>query len=625
MDQLVNYIKTKYEKNNNTISPAPILHHLLNTDTMEGDPIDPDAYTTAYKKLREWVTNALDVYKSDLSLLLYPIFVHSYLDLVNKNLLEQAKYFMNNFASDFHETKYTTDIDLLSKVTTQQSIDENIISRKYRNNKYHIPMSSISFDLFANFIQDNNWVHLINIVKYHLSIQFTHEKSAGGPNGILSGIPDGVGILEPEEDELMDDIKQENDITKMNDSISPIEKLKGIKQETLTDGIMMDDISMSPTVGVDIQAELDTLKDLRQRISIGSVTVPSICAYTFHNTRDSLNCITFSEDLSLVAGGFSESFIKVWSLKGEKLKKPNISKDHENKNELETDYVKLVGHSGPVYGTSFNHDNEYLLSCSQDQTVRLWNMNSYENSVVYKNHNYPVWDVDFGPFGFYFATASHDKTARLWTCDHIYPLRIFAGHLSDVDVVKFHPNSKYLVTGSSDKTARLWDVQRGTCVRVFTGHNGPIRTVAISPNGRLMASAGDDKTINLWDLGSGRRLKTMTGHSDNIYSVDFSVDSHTLISGSADGTVRVWDVNKDTASSSPNSISRTSELNMKRMRMEETARKDKKDKKIDDKRNTAGILESNDQLVVFPTKQTPIYTVKFTNRNLCLVAGVYNP
>lgn len=104
------------------------------------------------------------------------------------------------------------------------------------------------------------------------------------------------------------------------------------------------------------------------------------------------------------------------------------------KDKEHPDYVRLIGHAGPVYGTSFNHDNEYLISCSQDQTARLWNMHTFENVVVYKSHNYPVWDVDFGPFGFYFATASHDRTARLWTCDHTYPLRIFAGHLSDVDV-----------------------------------------------------------------------------------------------------------------------------------------------------------------------------------------------
>jgi len=128
--------------------------------------------------------------------------------------------------------------------------------------------------------------------------------------------------------------------------------------------------------------------------------------------------------------------------------------------------ARLVGHCGPVYATSFSHDNRFLLSCSEDNTstarhgqrcfyatqrrlaschvarcccccgptARLWSLETLSNLVVYKGHTYPVWDCDFSPFSFYFATASHDRTARLWSSEHITPLRIFAGHMSDVDV-----------------------------------------------------------------------------------------------------------------------------------------------------------------------------------------------
>lgn len=34
---------------------------------------------------------------------------------------------------------------------------------------------------------------------------------------------------------------------------------------------------------------------------------------------------------------------------------------------------------------------------------------------------------------------------------------------------------------------------------------------------------------------------------------------------------------------------------------------------------------SNDHLSAFPTKNTPIYTVQFTQRNLCLAAGALCP
>lgn len=170
-----------------------------------------------------------------------------------------------------------------------------------------------------------------------------------------------------------------------------------------------------------------------------------------------------TKDATLIAGGFSQSFIKIWSLKGEKLRslRNTINPAHVNdceysyENNLNlpnaystdsdlnrqrerhgSDYKRLVGHSGPVYGLSFSPDNKYLLSCSEDKTVRLWSTQTYSNLVVFKGHNSPIWDVEFGPFGFYFATASHDRTARLWSLDHISPLRIFTGHLSDVDVSK---------------------------------------------------------------------------------------------------------------------------------------------------------------------------------------------
>ncbi|CAO3702377.1 unnamed protein product [Rhizopus stolonifer] len=388
-----------------------------------------------------------------------------------------------------------------------------------------------------------------------------------------------------------------------------LEIFKKESQEYTVDGPPPHDIPLPLYRGTDIQAEIEHLKDVNYRLPLNDTSLPSICCHTFHNTYDSLNCLTTTKDATLVAGGFSESYIKIWSLKGEKLRSlrnainpAHVNDYHDLNRQKErhgSEYKKLIGHSGPVYGLSFSPDNKYLVSCSEDKTVRLWSTQTYSNLVVYKGHNSPIWDVDFGPFGFYFATASHDRTARLWSCDHIGPLRIFTGHLSDVDTVKFHPNSKYLVTGSSDRTCRLWDVHSGQCVRVFTGHTGAVKTVAISPNGQYMASSGEDKTVILWDLKSGRKIKKMTGHKDFVYSLQFSADNNVLVSGGADCTVRVWDVNTDECD--------IMEVESKRRKTEDGRR----------------VYESQDHLGVFSTKQTPIYNIQFTDRNLCLAAGAF--
>jgi transcription initiation factor TFIID subunit 5 len=76
----------------------------------------------------------------------------------------------------------------------------------------------------------------------------------------------------------------------------------------------------STSKGSDIQAEIEALRDSRKRVALGPSSLPSICAYTFHNAQENINCVAVSEDATMMAAGFSESYIRLWSLNGEKLR-----------------------------------------------------------------------------------------------------------------------------------------------------------------------------------------------------------------------------------------------------------------------------------------------------------------
>ena len=178
-------------------------------------------------------------------------------------------------------------------------------------------------------------------------------------------------------------------------------------------------------------------------------------------------CCSFSPDTSLMAAGFAESYIRLWSLKGEKLKgmrsdfSSSIVKDgifnltsnfealfifftasslNKIREKKGSTTRKLIGHSGPVYSVAFDPLSgsaappKYLLSASADATTRLWSLDTMTNVVAFRGHENPIWDVKWSPMGIYFATASRDRTARLWSTERTSCLRVYAGHLSDVDV-----------------------------------------------------------------------------------------------------------------------------------------------------------------------------------------------
>lgn len=590
----------------------------------------PKAYLHAYSMLRDWTEASLDIYRPELRKVLYPIFVHSFLDLVNKGHTIAAKEFYDAVKDD-HAVLHGYDIRNLAGVSLPSHLEDNAMTGLYRKNKYRIALSRTTYDLLLNFMFENEAEG--GAILMRLLNQYVEVQAIPGRPGQVAAIAEGIKghnvsqldefnsqnvklgqmpldkdmqidvemQLQDEEAQLADGPSSSQIAPAMRSSL--VEEFKAIKKESAEEHPSRDQIPFPPYKGVDITTEVENVKDARKRLHLGPTpaALPSVCMYTFHNTHDNLHCADFSSDSSMIACGFSESYVKVWSIR-----------ESSKGREIPAKTKRMIGHSGPVYGVTFSPDNRYVLSCSEDRSARLWSVDTQTALVAYKGHNAPVWDVAFGPFGHYFATASHDMTARLWSCDHIYPLRIFAGHLSDVDVVTFHPNGTMVLTGSSDRTLRLWDISRGHSVRVFSGHTAPVTACAISPNGRLIASGGDDGLIELWDIASGKRLKTMKGHSKSpIYSLSFSHENSVLVSGASDATVRVWDVKK-TNNDASEAGTALAQLQDGAGTLNTDAAPAATTKEVEE------LAQSSDHMLCLKTKQTPVYKVHFTKRNLCL-------
>jgi len=119
--------------------------------------------------------------------------------------------------------------------------------------------------------------------------------------------------------------------------------------------------------------------------------------------------------------------------------------------------MKIIqGHTDAVNGAAFSPDGEFLVTCSKDGTVRLWEVASGKEVRRFIGHTGPTYGAAFSPDGKYILTSSEDETARLWDVKTGEEIRRFTGHTDEVNNVAFSPDGKYILTASFDHTARLW-------------------------------------------------------------------------------------------------------------------------------------------------------------------------
>jgi len=210
--------------------------------------------------------------------------------------------------------------------------------------------------------------------------------------------------------------------------------------------------------------------------------------------------------------------------------------------------VQFIGHSGPVWQALFSLDGKHVITASDDNTARIWDVTTGQTILVFKGHTdgingaTGVKGAVFSPDGKMALSVGGDTTARLWDAASGQQIMIFKGHTDQVNRAIFSPDGKYVITVSWDGTARVWDTQTGQAILIYHNQDSHhVNRIAFSPDGKTVATSGDDFTGRIWDLLSGKDL-TVFKHDDGVTGLAFSPDGKELVTGSYDGTVRLWDV-----------------------------------------------------------------------------------
>ncbi len=219
----------------------------------------------------------------------------------------------------------------------------------------------------------------------------------------------------------------------------------------------------------------------------------------------------------------------------------------------------LSGHEGSVRAVAISADKHWLVTGSDDNTARLWDLTVKDSSKepkVLQDHHGKVVAVAISPNSHWLVTASLDNTARLWDLTAEDPSKastVLSDHEGSINALAISPDDRWLVTGSADDTARLWHLTADDPSKTsiaLEGHGDKVVTVAISPDGDWLVTGSWDNTARLWDLTADDPSETsivLEGHGDKVVTMAISPDKEDkdkcwLVTGSKDNTARIWDL-----------------------------------------------------------------------------------
>ncbi len=196
--------------------------------------------------------------------------------------------------------------------------------------------------------------------------------------------------------------------------------------------------------------------------------------------------------------------------------------------------------------TAIEKDLELAKAIEQERRPRAWKDvyrdrfrvgNNWRNGrcavKVFRGHSNGVTCLQIDDV--MMATGSYDATIRIWNLETGEQTRVLRGHMQGIRSLQF--DDKILVSGSLDGTMKIWNWHTGELLSTLVCHQGGV--ISVNLDGEWLASGSTDKTIKVFNLKTKESF-SLKGHGDwvNQVRIDGTV-SRTLFSASDDCKVKL--------------------------------------------------------------------------------------
>ncbi|GBE82052.1 Target of rapamycin complex subunit wat1 [Sparassis crispa] len=259
-----------------------------------------------------------------------------------------------------------------------------------------------------------------------------------------------------------------------------------------------------------------------------------ICSRTITRTNEQgqVNRLAISPDKRLLAAAIH--------------KKVNV---YEIASSSSTPLIVFDGHNSNITSVSFHSEGKWLVTGSEDGTIKIWDLRSTHLHRNYDNEA-PVNDVVVHPNQGELISCDQAGRIKQWDLsENLCTHELTPAGDTPMRSISLASDGSYLVAGNIKGKCYVWkineDLPRFQAVTKFQAHNKYLTRCLLSPDVKYLATCSADTTVKIWSLCSNHEFKlekTLQGHQRWVWDCAFSADSAYLVTASSDHTARLWEM-----------------------------------------------------------------------------------
>lgn len=244
---------------------------------------------------------------------------------------------------------------------------------------------------------------------------------------------------------------------------------------------------------------------------------------TLGNHSEIVNSIAFSPDGRFLVSGSDDSTMKLW--------------DVVSKRQISTLTHATDRYRAQIKEVTFSPDGQKIISAGLH--VKIWDIHTLREIMTIRHSDW-ILEVTLSSDGRYLAMGDANGQITIRNLQTQKTIAQFRGDEDHISALQFSPDDQILASGGYNGSVKLWKMSNWELIGTLST-SGTVTGLSFSPDGSILAGT-DYEVVTLWSTRTGDQITTLIGHQGWVFSTSFSPDGTSLSSSGSDGTLRLWDI-----------------------------------------------------------------------------------